>query len=119
MTDPIILRDADVARRFCCKDFVFRRAAPVAANVGPALEWCQQIAGEGHPLPPIGFVADIGNIALGLDREKRQRKQQVEIPGLPHGLIRSYEDLVLGKIYADYSFERAGDALRRMPQAKN
>src|SRR5437764_863491 len=35
------------------------------------------------------------------------------VPGLPGGLARSYEDLVLGKIYADATVERAGDAVRR------
>jgi hypothetical protein len=116
---PIILRDSDAARRFLLQGLWFQRAmTPDAAGVGAALEWCQQIVGEGHALPPIGFVADIGNVALGLDRERRQRKQQVEIPGLPHGLIRSYEDLVLGKIYTDFTFERASDALRRYASGK-
>src|SRR5262249_9571710 len=34
-------------------------------------------------------------------------------PGLPPGLTRTYEDYVLGKLYADWTFARAGDALRR------
>src|SRR5262249_16701531 len=33
--------------------------------------------------------------------------------GLPAGLVRTYEDYVLGKLYADWHFERAADALRR------
>ena len=34
-----------------------------------------------------------------------------EIPGLPAGLARTYEDHVLGKFYADGSFSRTADAL--------
>ena len=33
--------------------------------------------------------------------------------GLPSSLLRTYEDHVLGKLYADWTFSRAGDALRR------
>src|SRR5262249_8635385 len=33
--------------------------------------------------------------------------------GLPAGLVRTYEDHVLGKLYADWHFERASDAVRR------
>ena len=33
--------------------------------------------------------------------------------GLPINVVRTYEDHVLGKLYADWSFGRAGDALRR------
>jgi hypothetical protein len=37
----------------------------------------------------------------------------VTIPALPVNLLRTYEDHVLGKLYADWTFARAGDALRR------
>src|SRR5262249_42280253 len=33
---------------------------------------------------------------------------------VPPGLLRSYEDYVLGKIYVDWTFARASDALRRL-----
>jgi hypothetical protein len=35
------------------------------------------------------------------------------VPGFPHGLLRSYEDYVLGKVLADPACDRAADALRR------
>jgi hypothetical protein len=36
----------------------------------------------------------------------------VQLAGWPTSLIRTYEDYVLGKLFADTAFERAGDALR-------
>jgi hypothetical protein len=36
------------------------------------------------------------------------------IAGLPAGLMRRYEDLVLGKFYTDWTFDRAGDVLRHL-----
>src|SRR5207237_2898251 len=35
------------------------------------------------------------------------------VPALPINLLRTYEDHVLGKFYADWTFSRASDALRR------
>lgn len=76
-------------------------------------EWSLEIAGGGHALPPVGFVADVGHAAFGADRETRPAHSSGTVPGLPPGLARTYEDYVLGKIYADWTFERASDALRR------
>jgi hypothetical protein len=77
-----------------------------------ALEWAMKVADEGDPLPPIGFVADVGNVAFGVDADQRM-KEALVIPGWPAALGRSYEDHVLGKLYSDWTFERAGDALRK------
>lgn len=107
------LRDLDAARSYILQGLWLQRIVrPTAALVRPALEWALEIASAGNPLPPIGFVADLGNVVYGLDRG-RQTKDHVEVPGWPHTLARSYEDHVLGKIYADWTFERATDALRR------
>jgi len=76
------------------------------------LEWAMEIAAGGQPLPPVGFVADLGHVAYGLDRGRAAR-EVVEAPGWPANLARSYEDHFLGKLYADWTFERAVDALRR------
>ena len=40
-------------------------------------------------------------------------KEPLHVPGWPPALGRTYEDHVLGKLYADWTFERASDALRR------
>src|SRR5262249_46611702 len=45
--------------------------------------------------------------------------EQVSVPNLPMNLVRTYEDHVLGKIYADYTFTRASDALRHYPKGRD
>jgi hypothetical protein len=107
------LRNLDEARDFILQGLWLQRVVrkPTPDLVRPALEWALEIASEGQPLPPIGFVADLGNITFGLDRG-RQSKEAIEVPGWPHNLLQSYEDSLLGKIYADWTFERATDALR-------
>ncbi|HET6572965.1 MAG TPA: hypothetical protein VFG68_05130 [Fimbriiglobus sp.] len=107
------LRNLDEAREYVLQGLWLQRVVhPTAALVRPALEWALEIASGGQPLPPVGFVADLGNVAYGHDRG-RPAKDQTEVPGWPHALARSYEDHLLGKVYADWSFERATDALRR------
>lgn len=111
--DPIELRDLELARRFVMEGLWLQRAVkPAAATVRLALEWALEIASSGQPLPPVGFIADVGSIAFGADAEHRV-KDPVVVPGWPPTLARTYEDHVLGKFYADWMFERAGDALRK------
>jgi hypothetical protein len=109
------LRDRDQARNFIQQGLCLqRRLTPVApAVVRPALEWALDIASSGEPLPPVGFVADLGvelfDFALG---QKRSRTDQAPL-GLPPALVRAYEDHVFGKVFADWRFDRAKDALKR------
>ena len=58
-------------------------------------------------------MADVGHTTFGPDGEVRTGRETAAAGGLPAGLARTYEDYVLGKFYADWTFERAGDALRR------
>jgi hypothetical protein len=111
---PIELRDPDAVRMFVCQGLWLQRArAPSAVTVRPAIQWALEIASSGHPLPPMGFVADVGHLALAADWEARPRRDAVVLPGVPAGLLRTYEDHVLGKLYGDWTFARASDALRR------
>jgi vWA domain found in the FtsH ternary systems/N-terminal helical region fused to the FtsH ternary system vWA domain len=113
--NPILLRDPETARQYLLQGLWFQRAVhPGTATLQRALRWSLIVADAGHPLPPTGFVADLGHIALGREREERAAKEVLALPGVPPGLIRTYEDHVLGKIYADWSFERASDALKRI-----
>jgi hypothetical protein len=57
-------------------------------------------------------------VALGEDWESRSGREPVNVPHLPINLIRTYEDHVLGKIYADWSFTRGTDALRRYAKGR-
>src|SRR5258708_30391458 len=111
--DSYELRDLDEARRFLLQGLWQQRAAaPTAASVRPILEWALQAASAGQALPPLGFIADLGQAAFGVDGDARTNRPAV-VPALPIHLVRTYEDHVLGKFYADWSFTRAADALRR------
>jgi hypothetical protein len=113
--DAIELRNLDDARKYLLQGLWQQRTvAPSAATVRPALEWALEIAAGGDPLPPVGFVADLGQAAFSLDRGGRAGREAVWIPGMPHSTLRAYEDHVLGKFYADWTFERAADVLRRL-----
>jgi hypothetical protein len=108
------LRDLDAARRFVVEGLWLQRVVlPTGVGVRPALEWALAVAAYGQPLPPVGFVADLGHLLLGTDRESRDRPSQATTSVWPAGLARTYEDLVLGKLMADRTFERAADAVRR------
>src|SRR6185312_5049369 len=84
---------------------------PRADLVPTILGWSLEIADAGDPLPAPGFVADVGNLIF--QPEVRTRHEVPQPPGWSTGLARVYEDHVLGRLYADSGFERAGDALRR------
>ena len=104
------LRDPTDARRYLLQSLWLQRILPPrAGTVATILEWALELIGGGEPLPPLGFVADVGHAILQGDISQKER---LEIPGWPEGLSRTYEDYVLGKLFADSSFERAGDALR-------
>ena len=107
------LRDLDQARSYLLQGLWLQRVVkPTPILVRTILEWVQEIASSGQPLPPIGFVADLGNVVYGHDRG-RQTQETVDVPGWSATLARSYEDHLLGKVYSDWTFERATDALRR------
>jgi hypothetical protein len=108
------LRDLDLARTFMVQGVRLQQVvSPSPAALGRALGWALEIAAAGQPLPPPGFVADLGHSAFGLDLTQRRDREGSPGSGLPTQLARAYEDQVLGKAYADPTFERAGDALRR------
>jgi len=108
------LRQRDDAQNYLLQGLWLQRVVhPSAATVRSALEWALEIAANGQPLPPIGFVADLGHYALALDREAKAPREIRIVPGWTREIAPRYEDYVLGKIYADWTFERAGDALRR------
>lgn len=107
------IRDPDDARRHILQGLLLSRCAPMTGDrVTAALMWAMEIVSDGSPLPPLGFVADVGHVALGSLRSAELR-QLPDVEGLDHTLTRRYEDYVLGKLYADISFERASDALLR------
>lgn len=110
-----IIRDSFDARRFLVQGLWWQRVLPpTATTVRTVLGWAKEAAGGGQALPPIGFVADLGHVTFGEDWENRGGKDTgTSVPNLPINLVRTYEDHVLGKIYADWTFGRASDALRQ------
>jgi hypothetical protein len=116
---PITIRDSFDARRFLVQGLRWQRVKPVSpAETRTVLTWIKELATAGQPLPPAGFVADIGHVALGEDWEARSGREPIDVPNLPINLVRTYEDHVLGKIYADWSFTRGADALRRYARGR-
>jgi hypothetical protein len=108
------LRDPEAARLFLLQGLWLQRVLPPREDtVRPALEWALEVAAAGEPLWPIGVLADVAHVALGVDHEMHVQRPSMVYPGLSAGLARTYEDYVLGKLYADSSFERAADALHR------
>src|SRR5579864_2646673 len=96
------IRDLEEVRTFLFQGLWLQRVvAPAAETVRPALEWALQVLARGWPLPPIGFVADLGHVAFGMDWESKAARSKVAVPGLPAHLMPTYEDHVLGKVYAD------------------
>ncbi|MFO0808738.1 MAG: hypothetical protein U0746_08965 [Gemmataceae bacterium] len=111
---PHELRDPEQARQYVAQGLLLQRIQPpTAERIRPALEWVLELVAAGQPLPPTGFIADLGSLLFGVDRDSRAGRELPSLPGLPDGLLRGYEDFVLGKLYADWTFERAADAVRR------
>jgi hypothetical protein len=108
------LRDSEEAGLFLRQGLWLQRAAaPRAATVKPVLEWALEVAAAGEPLPPVGVVADVGHAAVDAGSDPPGRQELPAVPGWSAGTARTYEDYVLGKLYADGSFERAAGALHR------
>ena len=108
------LRDPEEARRFLLQGMWWQRvSAPRPSSVREVLEWALEVASGGHELPPLGFLADLGHVAFGQDNDAASLRDFPPAPALPLHLLRTYEDHLLGKFYADWTFGRACDALRR------
>ncbi len=104
------LRDLDDARNYVLQGlWLSRSAAGAPEQLASTLEWINCILAEGDPLPPIGFVADLGLMIFG----NEPARELPTVPGWTPVLADHYLHHVLGKFYADALFERAGYALTR------
>lgn len=113
------LRDEAQARTFLLQGLCVQRiAAPTAASFADPCAWILQLLSDGHALPAPAFVADAGHLLLGLAPVgSGADARRAAPPGTDAPTLRAYEDLVLGKLYADASFERAGTAVCRLAAA--
>ncbi|MBI1913347.1 MAG: hypothetical protein HYS12_01100 [Planctomycetes bacterium] len=113
------IRDLDEARTFLQQGLWLQRVVPpTAETVKPALEWCLEVLARGNALPPIGFVADLGHVAFDMDWEGQAARHKPALPDVPAPLLSTYEDHVLGKVYADWSFSTAAESLRRYKEGR-
>ena len=63
----IEIRGTDDARRFVVQSLWLQRVLkPSVETVRTILEWCMEISSSGRPLPPPSFVADCGQLTMGL-----------------------------------------------------
>ncbi|MFK8114973.1 MAG: hypothetical protein AB8B91_22410 [Rubripirellula sp.] len=107
------IRDPDEARLHILQSLWLSRCVPMTAERAvQALQWSMEVVSDGSPLPPLGYVADVGYVAFGSLRSNDLTESQT-VTGFDPTVSRRYEDYVLGKLYADLSFERASDALMR------
>jgi vWA domain found in the FtsH ternary systems/N-terminal helical region fused to the FtsH ternary system vWA domain len=117
-----IIRDSLAARRFLLQGLWWQRVqAPTGTTVRLILSWAKEVTSAGQPLPPIGFLADLGFLALSDDLDVRPGREAFANSPIPvslAGMVGNYEDHVLGKLIADWTFGRASDALRRYAKGR-
>jgi hypothetical protein len=110
MMGTIELRDREAARAFLLQGLLLSCLSPPPEGWHDTLALAEEVAGA-HPLPSLGFLTDLSHVLFAgpLARESRTASQEAYFPVVR----RVYEDYVVGKLHADVSIERAGDALRR------
>jgi vWA domain found in the FtsH ternary systems/N-terminal helical region fused to the FtsH ternary system vWA domain len=115
---PIELRQPDEARDYIAQAVLIQRVQrPGTENIKAALLDALAISSAGHPVPPLGVLADLH--ALLFDpATSAWVKQPYAVPGWPAGVQQRYEDFVLSKLPADWTFERASSALLRYSEAE-
>ncbi|MEO1998991.1 MAG: hypothetical protein ABGZ17_27405 [Planctomycetaceae bacterium] len=103
----------DWAARYLVESYWFQRyGKPSVADLSDVLRWAQCLADEGLAVPPLGILADLGQLALGRV-EIGHDGLDVAVPRwLPLSLLRSYEDCVLGRLWADRDFARGAAAVK-------
>lgn len=109
------LRDPDQTRRLLVQGvWLSRVRPPSAATLRTTIRYALEVVSAGHPMPPPGFIADLGNLLFDTEWATRSQRELPTLPNVSPSLICSYEDRVLGKFDSDQRFGRAVDALRRL-----
>ena len=101
-------RQYEWASRYLCESFWFQRyGQPQAQHVPDVLRWAHALSEEGLGVPSLGMLADIGHLAVRHVASERSAASTCDPRRLPSGLLRRYEDYVLGRLWSDRDFERA------------
>jgi hypothetical protein len=109
------IRDPEEARLHLLSGLRLARAPSLSeTHLQDVLAWAMEIAHLGAALPSLGFVSDVGRLVLGQGDHRSASPAQAAAGGIDW---RRYEDHVLGKLYADRSFQRASDALAHYSQS--
>lgn len=108
------LRDSDAARRYLTQGLWLQRLSPTNSDsIRAPLHCALCLAATDHNIPPTGFIADV--IRLVMNERSSVGDRSPIVNDLPLEKVRAYEDYVLGKLYADNTFERASVAISRYP----
>ncbi len=98
-----VMESLALARLIDCTD---------AAAVRETFEWGQMIFIMGWPVPPLGFVADIGQSVF--DRSWDALDAVSPSACWPPSLRQQYEEFWLRRLWTDRGFQRAAAFLRRL-----
>lgn len=108
------LRDSDAARRYLTQGLWLQRLSPTNPDtIRAPLNCALCLAATDHSVPPTGFIADV--IRLVMNERSAPGTRTPVVNDLSPEKVRAYEDYVLGKLYADATFERASVAASRYP----
>ena len=113
MSAVLEIRDPQLAKDYLLETWAISRADKLnSLRLTEALRVALELASEGQPVPPLGFLGDLLH-ALGAGTLLESQEPAWSAPAIEPGLTRRYEDYVLGKFAADLSLERAADELKR------
>lgn len=112
---PVVeVRESDTVRKYVLQGLWLRSLGSVSTdNVSQTLDWLMNLAASDEPVPPAGIVTDVSQLIFGHAAEFVARNSDQSEGFLPDELRGPYEDYVLGKLYADGTFERGSTAVCR------
>ena len=112
------IRDSDTARQYLTQGIWLQRlSATTQQTIAEPLRCALDLAAADEPIPPLGFVADVLHLVRGGETKVGTNQPAASVE-LPPEMVRAYEDYVLGKFYADSTFERASVAICRYDEAE-
>lgn len=112
--DILELSNSAEARQFLLASLNLLRIGGLKPDrVRPTLQWARTIVSDGQPLPLLGLVGDLGQMATAGESTTSEAGDG-SLNAEWSSAMRSYEDHVLAKFFADRHFERASDIVRTL-----